>query len=110
MFSSRAVLTSDRYNNERSAEGRPQQSRPCVRLRRTVSRTASTIRRGRWPFLGEWLILRPPTSLAELMRESDLDSCKIEVLRKAGIFDLNLARSEVIKQFANELLAKLPRI
>ena len=44
------------------------------------------------------------------MRQSDLDSCKVEVLRKAGILDLNSARSEVIKQFADELVEKLPEI
>ena len=61
-------------------------------------------------FLGEWLIRETSESLAELMRQSDLDSCKVEVLRKAGILDLNLARAEVLKQFADDLVEKLPRI
>ena len=61
-------------------------------------------------FLGEWIIEETAESLAELMRQSDLDSCKVEVLRKAGILDLKLARAQIIEQFSDELLDKLPRI
>jgi len=48
--------------------------------------------------------------LGDLMRDSDLDACKMEVLRKAGIFDISRIKSLVIRELADELLAKLPTV
>ena len=99
----------DRYINERSAEGLP--NNPAgVRLIADEFKEGFDDQMVQMPFLGEWIMQETSESLAELMRQSDLDSCKVEVLRKAGILDLNLARAEVIKQFADELVEKLPRI
>ena len=47
-------------------------------------------------------------TLGDVMRESDLDACKMDVLRKAGIFDINRLKSLVIRELARELLDKLP--
>ena len=61
-------------------------------------------------FLGHWLMDQTKEVLSELMRVSDLDACKVEVLRKAGVIDLSAARAEIVKQFADELVDRLPRI
>ena len=99
----------DRYINERSAEGLPNNP-AAVRLMADEFKEGFDDQTVQMAFLGEWLIRETSESLAELMRQSDLDSCKVEVLRKAGILDLNLARAEVLKQFADDLVEKLPRI
>ena len=44
------------------------------------------------------------------MRESDLDACKVEVLRKAGIFDITRLKALVIRELANDLLDRMPRL
>jgi hypothetical protein len=62
------------------------------------------------PFLGEYIMRETDEALAELMRQSDLDSCMVEVLRREGVVDLTLARAQIIEQFADEMLNRLPPI
>ena len=49
-------------------------------------------------------------SIGDLMRESDLDACKLEVLRKAGVFDVKQLKALVIREFARQLLDNMPTI
>ena len=99
----------DRYMNERAAEGLP--NNPAgVRLFAGDFKEGFDDQEVQMMFLGAWIMQETDDSLTELMRQSDLDSCKVEVLRKAGILDLRLTRAQIVQQFADELLDKLPRI
>jgi hypothetical protein len=60
--------------------------------------------------LGEEILSTTDEVLGDVMRDSGLEPCQIEVLRKAGIFDVREHKSFVIRQLANELLAKLPTV
>ena len=95
--------------NERAAEGLP--NNPAgVRLFAVDFKEGFDDQEVQMMFLGAWIMQETDDSLTELMRQSDLDSCKVEVLRKAGILDLRLTRAQIVQQFADELLDKLPRI
>ena len=48
--------------------------------------------------------------VGDLMQESDLDACKLEVLRKAGVFDIRQIKALVIRELARQLLDKVPTI
>jgi hypothetical protein len=60
--------------------------------------------------MGEQILEIANEALGELMLDSDLDACKLEVLRKAGIFDVTRLKALVIRELANELLDKMPRL
>lgn len=60
--------------------------------------------------LGDAILEVANESIGELMLDSGLDSCKIEVLRKAGIFDISTIRALMIREWARELLTKLPTV
>jgi hypothetical protein len=60
--------------------------------------------------LGEEILHIANEALGDLMRESDLDACKVEVLRKAGIFDITRLKALVIRELADQLLDKMPRL
>lgn len=60
--------------------------------------------------LGEEILHITNEALGDLMRESDLDACKVEVLRKAGIFDITRLKALVIRELADQLLDKMPRL
>jgi hypothetical protein len=60
--------------------------------------------------LGDEILRTADEILGDLMADSDLDACKIEVLRKAGIFDVTRLKAIAIRELARELLAKLPTV
>ena len=60
--------------------------------------------------LGDEILRVADESVGDLMRESDLDACKLEVLRKAGVFDIRQIKALVIRELARQLLDKLPKI
>ncbi|NJD06133.1 MAG: hypothetical protein FIA97_06500 [Methylococcaceae bacterium] len=60
--------------------------------------------------LGDAILRFADESIGDLLRESDLDACKIEVLRKAGVLDVRQIRALIIREFARQLLDKLPTI
>ena len=60
--------------------------------------------------MGEQILDIAHEALADLMLDSDLDACKLEVLRKAGIFDVTRLKALVIRELAQELLDKMPRL
>ncbi len=60
--------------------------------------------------LGDEILRVADESVGDLMRESDLDACKLEVLRKAGVFDVKQLKALVIRELARQLLDKLPKI
>ena len=60
--------------------------------------------------LGDEILRVADESVGDLMRESDLDACKLEVLRKAGVFDIKQLKALVIRELARQLLDKLPKI
>jgi hypothetical protein len=64
----------------------------------------------RLPGFGREILRVADEILGDLMRESDLSACKLEVLRKAGIFDINRLKAVVIREFARELLEKMPTV
>jgi hypothetical protein len=98
-----------RYMNERSAESMSNDP-AAVRLFATDFKEGFDDQVVQMPFLGEYLMQESDEVLAELARRSDLEPCKIELLHKLGIIDLSLARAQLIEQFADELLARLPPI
>jgi hypothetical protein len=60
--------------------------------------------------LGEEILDIANESIAELMRDADLDACKIEILRKAGMFDTSTIKALIIREWAGQLLESLPRV
>ena len=60
--------------------------------------------------MGEEILHIANEAIGDLMRESDLDACKVEVLRKAGIFDITRLKALAIRELADELLDKMPRL
>jgi hypothetical protein len=60
--------------------------------------------------LGEAILEVANESIGELMRDSGLDSCKVEVLRKAGIFDISIIKALIVREWAQALLNKLPTV
>jgi hypothetical protein len=60
--------------------------------------------------MGEQILDIANEAIGDLMLDSDLDACKLEVLRKAGIFDVTRLKALVIREFAEELLDKMPRL
>lgn len=61
-------------------------------------------------WMGEEILQIANDAVGDLMRESDLDACKLEVLRKAGIFDVTRLKALVIRELADQLLDKMPRL
>ncbi len=60
--------------------------------------------------MGEQILDIANEAIGDLMLDSDLDACKLEVLRKAGIFDVTRLKALVIRELAEELLDKMPRL
>jgi hypothetical protein len=61
-------------------------------------------------WMGEEILQIANDAIGDLMRDSDLDACKVAVLRKAGIFDITRLKALVIRELADQLLDKLPRL
>jgi hypothetical protein len=56
------------------------------------------------------LVRRAESGVDAALRRLDLDSCKVQVLIKAGILDIGTLQAQVIGELAGALLKQLPRV
>jgi hypothetical protein len=96
-----------RYKKERLAESHVFDDSDVVRLNEVDFKEGFDEQANQMPFLGVYIMRETDEVLAELMRQSDLDPCMFEVLRREGVVDLTLARAQIIEQFADEMLNRL---
>ncbi len=60
--------------------------------------------------VGPEILSAAATEATDLIRASDVDSCKISVLTRAGMLDMQKLKALIVREFAEALLEKLPKV